>query len=159
MPGFEVFFKNNRLSLNLLADLQSILMKMQPMKKATFCLAFTFFSFLSIAQVQRVVTPKPVDSGSATKENLTDNKKVDRKQMFRELNLSKEQRSKLKEIRQSNTAKRDAISNNDSLTQDQKDARLRELKREQAKSIMPVLNDEQKAKVKSMRGKRQQNEN
>ena len=125
------------------------------MKKATFCLAFTFFSFLSIAQVQRVVTPKPVDSGSATKENLTDNKKVDRKQMFRELNLSKEQRSKLKEIRQSNTAKRDAISNNDSLTQDQKDARLRELKREKAQSIMPVLNEEQKAKMKTMSAKKQ----
>jgi len=78
--------------------------------------------------------------------------------MLRELNLTKEQRVKFKEMRQANMAKRDEINNNDSLTQEQKDAKLRELKRTQAQSTMTILNDEQKEKMKAMRaakGKKQ----
>lgn len=154
-PRLRLFLKNNMLSLNLLADLQSILMKMQSMKKTALCLAFTFISFLSIAQLQRVVTPRRVDSASAVKEKFNEDNKAGRKQMLRELNLTKEQRSKLKEIRQTNKAKTEAVNNNDSLTQEQKDAKLRELKREKAQSIMPVLNEEQKAKMKTMSAKKQ----
>ena len=82
--------------------------------------------------------------------------------MMRELNLTREQRGKIKEIRQSNMAKRDEINNNDSLTPAQKEAKLRELKRSQAQSTMSILSDEQKAKAKAIRqgrGKDQQNQN
>jgi len=129
------------------------------MKKAAIFLAFSFISVFSIAQVQRVVTPKPLDSTARSNGNIGEkNNRADRKQMLRELNLTKEQRVKFKEMRQANMAKRDEINNNDSLTQEQKDAKLRELKRTQAQSTMTILNDEQKEKMKAMRaakGKKQ----
>ena len=124
------------------------------MKKTAVLLAFSFISVLSIAQVQRVVTPKPVDSTARSNENMTEkNNQGNRKQMLRELNLTKEQRAKLKEMKQANMAKRDEINNNDSLTQDQKDAKLRELKKQTAQGTMSILNDEQKAKARAMRQK------
>ncbi len=132
------------------------------MKKTAFFLTFSFISFLSIAQVQRTVTPRPIDSLGRSNGNVGEkNNRGDRKQMMRELNLTKEQRGKFKEIRQANMAKRDEINNNDSLTQEQKDAKLRELKRGQMQSTMSILNDEQKAKAKAMRqekGKKQQDQ-
>jgi len=76
--------------------------------------------------------------------------------MMRELNLTKEQREKIKEIRQANQAKKEAIENDTTLTAEQKETRLRELKREMGQSMLPILNDEQKAKFKEMRDKRQQ---
>jgi hypothetical protein len=133
------------------------------MKKTAFFVTFSLISVLSIAQVQRAVTPKPVDSAKGAGNNIAEkNNRGDRKQMLRELNLTKEQRGKFKEMRQVNEAKRDEINNNDSLTQEQKDARLRELKRTQAQSTMSILNDEQKAKAMEMRrnrGKGQQKNN
>ena len=106
-----------------------------------------------------MVTPKPVDSTSRATGNMAEkNNRGDRKQMLRELNLTKEQRGKFKEIGQANKAKRDEINNNDSLTQGQKDAKLRELKRTAVQSTMSILNEEQKEKMKSMRagkGKRE----
>jgi len=124
------------------------------MKKTAFFLTFSFISILSLAQVQRVVTPKPVDSTARSNGTMAEkNNPGDRKQMLRELNLTKEQRGKLKEIRQANMAKKDEINNNDSLTQDQKDAKLRELKRSAAQSTMGILTDEQKAKAKAIRQK------
>jgi len=129
------------------------------MKKTAFFLSFSLISILSLAQVQRVVTPKPEDSTARSNGTATEkNNQGDRKQMLRELNLTKEQRGKLKEIRQANMARKDEINNNDSLNQDQKDAKLRELKRSAAQSTMTILNDEQKEKMKAMRagkGKKQ----
>ena len=134
-------------------------MKTWFMKKTALLFVLPFIALLSFAQVQRVVTPKPVDSTIHSSENGSEkNNKADRKQMFRELNLTKEQRAKIKEIREANKAKRDAIDSDDKLTQEQKDARLKELKREQAQSTLTILNDEQKAKVKSRRGKGQQDQ-
>jgi hypothetical protein len=135
------------------------------MKKTGIFLAFTFISFLSIAQVQRVATPsKQADSVMRQPgDNIARNGNVGRRQMMRELNLTREQRSKIKEVRQSNMAKKDAITNDDKLTPEQKDVQLRELKRAQAQSTMMILNDEQKTKLKTMREgmgrKRQQNQN
>ena len=129
------------------------------MKKAAFLATLSFISVLSIAQVQRVVTAKPVDSTNRSDGNMAEkNNRGDRKQMLRELNLTKEQRGKFKEIGQANKAKRDEINNNDSLTQGQKDAKLRELKRTAVQSTMSILNEEQKEKMKAMRagkGKRE----
>lgn len=127
------------------------------MKKTGIFLTLTFISILSFSQVQRVVTPSKQSNGGVTQPGDNNPEKMNRKKMMRELNLTKEQRSKLKEIRQSNMSKKDAISNDDKLTDEQKEVKLRELKRGQAQSTMTILNDEQKAKMKTMRGKRGQN--
>jgi Spy/CpxP family protein refolding chaperone len=158
-----VFKKSLYRPLNLNANFPSMLLKVAFMKKTAFFLAFSFISLLSLAQVQRVVTPKPADSLSRLNGSPDEkNNRGNRKQMMRELNLTREQRGKIKEIRQSNMAKRDEINNNDSLTPAQKEAKLRELKRSQAQSTMSILSDEQKAKAKAIRqgrGKDQQNQN
>lgn len=127
------------------------------MKKTGIFLTLTFISILSFSQVQRVVTPSKQSDAGVTQPGDNNPEKMNRKKMMRELNLTKEQRSKLKEIRQSNMSKKDAISNDDKLTDEQKEVKLRELKRGQAQSTMTILNDEQKAKMKTMRGKRGQN--
>ena len=127
------------------------------MKKTGIFLTLTFISILSFSQVQRVVTPSKQSDAGVTQPGDNNPEKMNRKKMMRELNLTKEQRSKLKEMRQSNMSKKDAISNDDKLTDEQKEVKLRELKRGQAQSTMTILNDEQKAKMKTMRGKRGQN--
>ena len=122
------------------------------MKKTTVVLILNLMALLSFAQVQRQATPKALDSTYHAGETRPGkNNRGARKQMMLDLNLTKEQRGKFKEIRQSNMAKREEINNNDSLTQEQKDARLRELKKQQQQSTMSILNDEQKAKARDIR--------
>ena len=121
------------------------------MKKTAVVLALSFISVFSIAQVERVVKPKSDSTNKPVVGMNEKNSSPNRKQMLRELNLTKEQRAKLKEMRQANEAKKDAINNNESLSQEQKDAQLRELKRASVQSTMTILNDEQKVKMKAMR--------
>ncbi|HMC99173.1 MAG TPA: hypothetical protein VKH37_03440 [Ferruginibacter sp.] len=126
------------------------------MKKSALVFLLSFVSFISFAQVQRQFTHKNADSANSNEMLKGKNNQEDRKQMMRELNLTKEQREKIKEIRQANQAKKEAIENDTTLTAEQKETRLRELKREMGQSMLPILNDEQKAKFKEMRDKRQQ---
>ena len=128
------------------------------MKKTGFFIAFSFISFLAVAQVQRVV-PQRLNDSTQSRQGNNGEGKMNRKKMMRELNLTREQRSKLKEIKQSNLAKKDEISNDDKLTDEQKKVKLKELKRGQVQSTMTILNEEQKAKMRMMRGKRQQFQN
>ena len=128
------------------------------MKKTGFFIAFSFISFLAVAQVQRVV-PQRLNDSTQSRQGNNGEGKMNRKKMMRELNLTREQRSKLKEIKQSNLAKKDEISNDDKLTDEQKKVKLKELKRGQVQSTMTILNDEQKAKMRMMRGKRHQFQN
>lgn len=124
---------------------------MNAMKKLTVLIIFSFIVSLSFAQVQRkaAVTSKPDSAGVITdKKTLSRGEKM---KVGRELDLNKEQKSKLKEIRQSAKAKKDAIESDDKLSTAEKQAKLKELQREQAKSTMTILNDEQKEKMKEMR--------
>ena len=125
------------------------------MKKGSIFFALTFISVLSIAQVQRTITPsRRADSVSNINAPNTPGTNaggdMNRKKMIRELNMTREQKIKLNELRQSNKAKQEAISNDDKLTPEQKETRLRALKREQAGNMQTILNDEQKAKMKAM---------
>ena len=121
------------------------------MKKLTSLIVCSCIISLSFAQVQRkvAVTNKP-DSAAITtdKKTLSGREKM---KVAKELDLNKEQKSKLKEIRQSAKAKKDAIENDDKLSAEEKKAKLKELQREQAKSTMSILNAEQKEKMKQMR--------
>lgn len=122
------------------------------MKKGTLFLASTLISLLSIAQVQRTGTPSRKTDSVATAQgtNNTGND-MNKKKMMRELDLTKEQKIKLKEAREANKSKQEAISNDDKLTPEQKDAKMRELRRTQAQNMQGILNEEQKAKMKAMR--------
>ena len=128
------------------------------MKKLSTLLLFTVSISLSFAQVQRAktTTKQPSDSVAKTTE-LNQTGKVKKRQMMRELNLTKEQKGKLKEINQANKAKKEEVLNNDKLVQEEKDAKLKALHQEQAKNTLTILNDEQKAKIKKMRMEKRKN--
>jgi Spy/CpxP family protein refolding chaperone len=84
---------------------------------------------------------------------------MERRQMMNELNLTREQRVKMKEIRQSGMARQEAVSNDNKLTPVQKEDKLRELKREQARDMQSVLTDEQKAKLRNLQQQKRQLKN
>lgn len=128
----------------------SILHKIYSMKITSLILFLFCFMITAAAQVERkpaVVTKTDTVSFSPAGKN--DQKS--RKDMLKELDLTKEQRSKLKEIRRENMAKKEAIENNSQLTEQEKKKQLKDLQQEQAKNIQAILTDEQKEKFKAKR--------
>lgn len=108
-------------------------------------------SVISYSQIER--KPVPVIKADTVAGNQSAGKvdKADRKDLFKELDLTREQKIKLKEIRQANKEKKEAIESNGQLSEDEKKKQLRELQKEQAKSIQAILTDEQKEKLKAKR--------
>jgi Spy/CpxP family protein refolding chaperone len=107
------------------------------------------------AQVQRKKTTPIADSAAATANKAADNK-GGRKDMMKELHLTKLQKHKLKEMRLSGKTKMSEIQNDAKLSEEEKKTKLKELRKQQMESTLAVLNDEQKAKFKKMqKGKKQ----
>ena len=126
------------------------------MKKWSIALLISIVTMASFAQVQRNVAAKKDSTEMAVANETTNNengqlKKETKRQMIRSLNLSKEQRQKLKEIRQANKENKESISNNDQLTESQKKDQLKELHKEAAMNMNSLLSEEQRDKVKAMR--------
>ena len=71
-----------------------------------------------------------------------------------DLGLSQEQKDQMKQIREQQRAKRDAIRDDDSLSPEQRRAKMRELRKENRTQIGSVLTPEQKAKLKQARKER-----
>ena len=121
------------------------------MKKISFVLLLVFSCVISFAQVKRTKpapVAKPQDS-AAVSNTRPDG--VKRKEMMQELNLSKEQKSKLKEIKLAHKAHMDEVQNDTKLSAEEKKVKLKALKMEQLKKTMAALNEDQKAKMKAMR--------
>ena len=74
--------------------------------------------------------------------------------MFRELDLTREQKIKMKEINQSMKASRETIENDTTLSETEKKTKLRALKKEQIQKIQAILTEEQKNKFRQMREKK-----
>jgi len=122
--------------------------KNNAMKKTGFVFVLLCIASFSFAQVQRKISKtNSVD----TVAEKTEAAGVSKKQMMRELNLSKEQKAKLKAVKQSGKDKKAAIENDNTLTAAEKENKLKMLHKEQAKNTMTVLNEEQKAKLVKMR--------
>jgi len=122
------------------------------MKKIALLTALSFIVSISFAQVQRKAKPSSTaDSTMAPKENNAQEGRGDKMKMMKELDLTKEQRGKLKEVRQATKAKKDAIDSDGSLKPEEKEAKLKELRKEQQKNTMSILTPEQKAKLMKMR--------
>lgn len=73
---------------------------------------------------------------------------------MKELNLSEEQKAKMKEMRTANKEKRDAILNDSKLSEDQKKQQLKEFHKAQKDQMKDVLTDDQKAKMKELKAQR-----
>jgi len=122
------------------------------MKKIVSMMALVFLAACSFAQVQRNMTSSLAKTDSA--DGGIEKRKaagMDKKQMLKELDLSREQKIKLKELRQSMKEKKEAIENNDKLSDPEKQTKLKELRQEQAKNTMSILTPEQKVKMLKLR--------
>jgi Spy/CpxP family protein refolding chaperone len=76
------------------------------------------------------------------------------KEIADELNLTADQKAKMKNIRQDYKAKLDAVRNDNSLTQDQKKAKFQELMKAQQDEMKTILTKEQADKMESLRKQR-----
>ena len=121
------------------------------MKIPTLISILLFSSLLSLAQVER--KPSPAKQTDSVVDHPGSNKmdRSEKKDMLKELDLTKEQKIKLKEIRQENKSKKEMIENDSRLSETEKKSRLHALQKEQAQKIQAILTDEQKEKLKAMR--------
>ncbi len=121
------------------------------MKAPGLILALLLSSTISFAQVERKPAPAKSADPVAGNQPVKKMDKANRKDLLKDLDLSREQKIKLKEIRQANKTKKEAIENNGQLPADEKKKQLRELQKEQAKAIQAILTDEQKEKFRAKR--------
>jgi Spy/CpxP family protein refolding chaperone len=114
--------------------------------KITYIILFlSLFTITASAQIERKPVVVKTDS---TQTAVSDNKvdKQSRKERFKELDLTKEQKGKLKEIMQSGKAAKDDIENNTQLSEQDKKKQLRELQKDQMQKIQSILTPEQQEK-------------
>ncbi|MEO6541603.1 MAG: hypothetical protein ABIN74_11445 [Ferruginibacter sp.] len=121
------------------------------MKSSIVLLAILLISITASAQVERKPVVIKADSAHVTTDPGKKVDKQNRKERFKELDLTKEQKGKLKEITQSGKAAKEAIENNAALSEDDKKKQLRNHQREQAQKIQAILTPEQRAKFKASR--------
>ena len=111
--------------------------------KITWFVLFLFLTALTAtAQVERKHVVVKTDTSQAT-ANDPQVDKQSRKERFKELGLTREQKSKLKEIMQANKAAKEAIENNTQLSDQDKKKQLRELQKAQMQKIQAILTPEQ----------------
>lgn len=121
------------------------------MKKITLVLLFICSISAGFAQVKRAKPAPAAKAQDSAAAVINTPASANKKEMMRELNLSKEQKIKLKAIKQEQKAKIDEVKNDPKLSADEQKAKLKALRMEQLKQTMAVLNDEQKARFKELR--------
>lgn len=124
------------------------------MKYTVILFSFLLFSVFASAQIERKPAITKADSASTTSSSGKMNKQS-KKDRIKDLDLTKEQKMKMREIKQSGKATKESIENNTSLSEEDKKEQLRALQIEQAQKIQEILTDEQKAKFKAGRQNRQ----
>ena len=127
------------------------------MPKVIFLIVFMLVSFLSFAQIERKVTTTNQSDPVSTFYGKPEPGNNDRKQLMMELNPTREQMAKMKEIHQSGKARKEAIINDDKLTNADKQEKLKAFRKEQFQSTIDILNEEQKQKMRNNTGNRRVN--
>ena len=102
-------------------------------------------SINATAQIQRSAEAKTNDTTVMANPKASADKQS-RKERFRELNLSKEQKGQLKGIMQTGKNSKTEIENNEQLSDADKKTQLHELKKNQAQKILAILTPEQREK-------------
>lgn len=102
------------------------------------------------AQIERKPVVIKADPAQTTEGTAAADKQT-RKERFKELDLTREQKLKLRDIMQSGKAAKEAIENNTQLSAEEKKKQLRELQKAQAVKIQAMLTPEQREKFKASR--------
>lgn len=133
---------------------------MQRMKKIIIFLSILLSATLVNAQIKRtpVKSAAKTDSAAASQPVQNTEQRQNRKAALKELNLTKEQKIKMKELRDDMKAKEDSINSDSKLTDDEKKVKLHQLRKQKLQTIEGMLTDEQKAKFRELRNKKQQEE-
>ena len=121
------------------------------MKISLLAFALSLITLSASAQIER--KPVVAAKSDSTQTTTTDNKvdKQSRKERMRELDLTREQKGKMKEIMQANKAAKDAIENNTQLSEADRKKQMRELQKSMAQKIQAILTPEQMEKFKASR--------
>lgn len=113
------------------------------MKKITMiAIAAFLFAANTNAQVKRNVDASQKVQKDTTRKHRDGN-------MMKDLNLTPEQKSKMKELHLANRQEMDAIKNDQSLSEEQKKAKMQELRKIQKEKSKALLTAEQKAEIKA----------
>lgn len=120
------------------------------MKITCIVLAFSFAALTTSAQIERKSALIKTDSTQTTRNDKKADKQS-RKERFRELNLTREQKGKLKDVMQANKAAKEAIENNAQLSDADKKKQIRELQKAQVQKIQAILTPEQFGQFKASR--------
>ncbi len=103
-----------------------------------FAVAALLFAAGAQAQIQRKTdSVQRVQSNHGKHQNMMSN-----------LNLTKDQKAKMKEMRSDAKSKREAIQNDQSLTPEQKKQKLAELRKSDKENMNSILTKDQKEKMK-----------
>ncbi len=125
------------------------------MKKIFFALAVIAMSQAAIAQekTQPAAADKSVSAQSMERKQ---HRKMhhDGMKAMKDLNLSEDQKAKMKEMRAANKEKKDAILSDSKLSEDQKKEQLKEMHKGQKDQMKNLLTDEQKTKMKELKEQR-----
>ena len=108
------------------------------MKKIIAILSVAFMSQLAFAQENT----SPEMKKAKTERKMHHKNGKHKKEMMKALNLNDEQKAKMKDMKEANKQKREAIKNNSSLTEAQKKEQFKALKQEQRNGMQSVLNDQ-----------------
>jgi Spy/CpxP family protein refolding chaperone len=122
------------------------------MKKISILVVMVAAIFTASAQIQRNVVKKPTTTDSTQKNQATAEwQKPNRKALLKELDLTKEQKLKIKDVRSKNQADEDAINSDPKLTDDEKKQKIRQIKKQHLLQVQALLTNEQKEKFKKMK--------
>ena len=128
------------------------------MQKIGMLLALAFICTGINAQVQRKLADTNSTKNITVNEDMDNSGKsgtrMDKLKLMKELNLTKEQKGKLKEMKQANQFKKEAILNDTGLTEIEKQEKLKQVKHSAAIDLQSVLTGEQKQKLQKMRRER-----
>ncbi len=117
--------------------------------KIPFIISVLVFTTLGLsAQIERKPVEIKKDSPAVLAATATYNKKS-RREKLEELDLTREQKLKLVDLRQANQTAKTTIENNSNLSDQEKKKQLRDLQKEQAQKLMSILTEEQKAKYRA----------
>jgi Spy/CpxP family protein refolding chaperone len=122
------------------------------MKISLIAFILSLVTISASAQIERkpvVVKADSTQTQTADKDTKVD--KQSRKERFKELDLTREQKGKMKEIMQANKSAKEAIENNKQLSDQEKKKQLRELQKTQMQKILAILTPEQREKFKASR--------
>jgi Spy/CpxP family protein refolding chaperone len=118
------------------------------MKISLIAFILSLVTISASAQIER----KPVVIKADSTQTTGNDYKVDkqsRKERMKELDLTREQKGKMKEIMQRGKAAKEAIENNTQLSDDDKKKQKRELQKSQMQQIQAILTPEQVEKFKA----------